>query len=64
MWCVSRVPDTVGLHQGSALSPLLFVVVLDVFSESVGKEKVVELLHADDRKKGVTEKSGGATACR
>ena len=27
------------------------------------QRRVVELLHADDRR-GVTEKSGGATACR
>jgi exonuclease III len=38
----------VGLHQGSALSPFLFVVVMDVVSESVAREELWEMLYADD----------------
>ena len=38
----------VGLHQGSALSPFLFVVVMDVLSESLNDNKVREMLYADD----------------
>ena len=44
----AEVPVTVALHQELALSPLLFVVVLDVLSESVRKEELWELLCADD----------------
>ena len=38
----------VGLHQGSALSPLLFVIVMDVISTEVESREVWELLYADD----------------
>ena len=38
----------VGLHQGSALSPLLFVVVMDVLSETIANDDIWELLYADD----------------
>ena len=38
----------VGLHQGSALSPLLFIVVLDVISEEFRRGLPWELLFADD----------------
>lgn len=38
----------VGVHQGSVLSPLLFVTVLDVLSESERKGVLFELLYADD----------------
>ena len=38
----------VGLHQGSALSPFLFIIVLDALLEFVTTQKVVELLYADD----------------
>ena len=49
MWSVSAgFPVTLGLHQGSAMSPLLIVVLLDVLSESVRKEELCELLYADD----------------
>ena len=27
-----------GLHQGSALSPLLFILIMDVLQEEIGKE--------------------------
>jgi hypothetical protein len=36
------------MHQGSALSPFLFVVVMDVVSESVAREELWEMLYADD----------------
>ena len=39
---------TEGLHQGSALNPFLFLVVLDVLSERVRKEELWELLYVDD----------------
>ncbi len=34
-WRTDQFPIKVGLHQGSGLSPLLFIVVLDVISEEV-----------------------------
>ena len=44
----AEFPVIVGLHQGSALSLLLVVILLDVLSESVRKEELCELLNADD----------------
>ena len=38
----------VGVHQGSALSPLLFIMVLDVLTEDVRDGSLMELLYADD----------------
>ena len=38
----------VGLHQGSVLSPLLFVTVMDVVSSEVRSGLSSELLYADD----------------
>ena len=38
----------VGVHQGSALSPLLFTMVMDVLTEDVRDCSVMELLYADD----------------
>ena len=38
----------VGVHQGSVLSPLLFAIVADVFTENARRGVVNELLHADD----------------
>jgi hypothetical protein len=38
----------VGLHQGSSLSPYLFLLVIDTISETTRKEGVWELLFADD----------------
>ena len=38
----------VGVHQGSALSPLLFIMIMDVMTEDVGDVSLMELLCADD----------------
>ena len=38
----------VGVHQGSALSPLLFIMVMDVLTEDVTGGSLMELLYADD----------------
>src|SRR5260221_12322125 len=38
----------VGLHQGSVLSPLLFVIVMDIVSKELREGLPWELLYADD----------------
>ena len=38
----------VGVHQDSALSPLLFIMVMDVLTEDVRDGSFMELLSADD----------------
>ena len=38
----------VGVHQGSALSPLLFIMVMDVLAEDMRDGSLMELLYADD----------------
>ena len=38
----------VGVHQGSVLSPLLFVAVMEVVTRGVKEELPWELLYADD----------------
>ena len=38
----------VDVHQGSALSPLLFIMVMDVLIEDVRDCSLTELLYADD----------------
>ena len=38
----------VGVHQGSALSPLLFAIVVDVITESARNGLMSEMLYADD----------------
>ena len=37
----------VGVHQGSALSPLLFAIVVDVITESARNGLMSEMLYAD-----------------
>ena len=37
-----------GLHQGSALSPLLFITVMDVISDEIGRGPHHAVLFADD----------------
>ena len=41
-------PISVGVHQGSALSPLLFIVVMDVVTRDLQKPTPWTLLYADD----------------
>ena len=38
----------VGLHQGSVLSPLLFVIVMEMISRELWAGLPLELLYADD----------------
>ena len=43
-----KFPIKVGVHQGSALSPLLFKLVMEEASKSIRKGDPWELLYADD----------------
>ena len=38
----------IGVHQGSALNPLLFIMVMDVLTEDVRYGSLMELLYAED----------------
>ena len=38
----------VGLHQGSAISPLLFIVIMDVLASKIDTESPWAMLFADD----------------
>ena len=44
----SKFNVQVGLHQGSALSPYLFLILMDVLTERVRKEAPESMLFADD----------------
>ena len=37
-----------GLHQGSALSPLLFIIIMDVLTENIEKDPPWAMMFADD----------------
>ena len=37
----------VGLHQGSALSPLLFIIIMDVLMENIEKDPPWAIMFAD-----------------
>jgi len=47
----------VGLHQGSALSPFLFIVILDVISEKIDEETLWPMFFADGEEGRVEERS-------
>ena len=38
----------VGLHQGSAISPLLFIIIMDVLASKIDAERPWVMLVADD----------------
>ena len=38
----------VGLHQGSAISPLLFIIIMDVLASEIDTEPPCDMLFADD----------------
>jgi len=38
----------VGVHQGSCLSPLLFIIVMDAIGETIKREVPWDMLYADD----------------
>ena len=38
----------IGIHQRLALSPFLFIMLLDTISQDVRSELVLELMYADD----------------
>ena len=38
----------VGLHQGSALSPLIFIIIMDVLASELGSKPSESMLFADD----------------
>ena len=38
----------VGVHQGSVLNPLFFIMVMDVLTEDERDNSSIELLHAED----------------
>ena len=53
----------VGLHQGSALSPLLFITVMDVISDEIGRGPPHAMLFADDLVKTHLNKQKSSWNC-
>ena len=41
-------PKEVGIHQGSALSPLMFIIIMDVLTENIEKDPPWAMMFADD----------------
>ena len=48
----------VGLHQGSALSPFLFAIIMDTFTDDIRKEALWSMMFADDVVLCCEEKAG------
>ena len=46
-WPTYQLQQTVGVHQTSVLSPLLYAIVVDAITENA-RRMVNKLLHADD----------------
>ena len=46
--CTDYFSIDVGLHQGSALSPLLFIIIMDVLASELGSKPPESMLFADD----------------
>ena len=44
----NKLSVKVGVHQGSVLSPLLFIIVLEALSSECRNRSMWELLYADD----------------
>ena len=42
------VPIEVGLHQGSAMIPLLLIIIMDVLTENIEKDPPWAMMFADD----------------
>ena len=45
---IKAIEIQVGLHQGSALSLLLFIIIMDVITEEIGEDMPWTMLFADD----------------
>ena len=43
-----KIPINVGVHQGSTLSPLLFILVIDEAAKECRGDEIRKLLYADD----------------